>query len=407
MQLNTLREVLTTSRNILVSEHGPALMDPNNKEIPHTIREVVSEVTAGHEIEGKTLDEVQDFVISRVIGLGPADVLLKDPDVSEIMINSPKDIFIEKNGRIEPVKNLAFEDDQEVLDVLDRIVRRCGRKISFSDPTVDARLGEMRVNAVIKPCANSPCITIRRFTKKAFGTEDYLKTGYLTDEIAEFLKYAVIGKANILVAGSTGCGKTTFMRWLAEYIPGYERLITIEDTRELNLKREHLVSLETTEKVDTAKLIINTLRMRPDRIILGEVRGAEALELLNAMGTGHEGSISSIHTNLGNMSAIQRFVRAASRAGTIAPEEIESMISEILNLIIFLKRFPDGSRRLVSISQVLSENGKPKFRDIYKYSPGKGFRFIMPISKELMELMQQNFMDELPKIPAFINHEEA
>ncbi|WP_333870933.1 CpaF family protein [Desulforamulus putei] len=403
MQL-TLRNVLDSARHILVAEYGAVLMD-GTKDMTDIINKVVDGITGGREVEGQSPEEVREYVKARIIGLGPADVLLKDPEVSEIMINGPKDIFIERNGVIEKAQGVEFENEQEVMDVLDRIVRRCGRKINYSDPTVDARLGEMRVNAVIKPCASVPYITIRRFVKKVFSTEDFLKTGYFTEEIAEVLRYCVIGKANILVAGATGCGKTTFMRWLCEHIPENERLITIEDTKELNLAREHLVSLETNEKADAAKLIINTLRMRPDRILLGEIRGAEALELLNAMGTGHEGSISSIHTNLGNLSAIQRFVRAAARAGTVSPEEIQAMISEILNLIIFLKRFPDGTRRLVSISQVLSNNGKPAFRDIYKYSPGRGHRFIQPLSEELLEILSQNFMEELPKLPAFTGRE--
>jgi len=214
------------------------------------------------------------------------------------MVNRYDEVFLERNGIIEKT-DLSYSSEEELRNVLDRIVQRCGRRINYSSPIVDARLPDgSRVNAVIPPASDNTVITIRRFVKLTFTTEDLIKTSFLTHEIAELLRILVEGKANILVCGATGCGKTTFLRWLAGFVPTSERLITIEDTKELALKHPHCISLEASDKAGIYELMINALRMRPDRIILGEVRGEEAFELLQAMGTGHEGSITTVHGQL-------------------------------------------------------------------------------------------------------------
>ncbi|WP_051688280.1 CpaF family protein [Desulfofalx alkaliphila] len=400
-----INELVTMVRNNLVFKHGKLILS-EGRDITELIKQEVAEMFNAFKVPNYTLEEAQKYVISRMIGMGPIDKLLyEDPEISEIMINGPNKVFIEKNGQI-MLSDIKFESNQEVLNILDKIVRKSGRKVNFSEPTVDARFGEMRVNAVIPPAADMPYITIRRFVKKAFTTDELIKTKYMTKEIAEFLKWAVKGRLNIIVAGATGCGKTTFMRWLCQHIPENERIITLEDTSELNLERSHLIKLETCEKADAYRLMINCLRMRPDRIIMGEIRGAEAIQLLEAMGTGHEGSISSVHTNYGKMAAIQRIIRAAAKAGTVSPEEIKAMISEILNLIVFLKRFPDGSRKIIGISQVYSKDGEPAFRDIYKYDIYRRHYFNMPLSNDVLEIMVSNTMTELPKIPPFMPKEK-
>lgn len=389
------QEMVSKIRKALVERYGESLLNANGN-----MAELVR--SEARNYLGRIDQALEEYVISRIVGLGPADTLFKDPNVSEVMINGPHEIYVERNGLIEKT-DLTYENNEEVINVLHRIVQRCGRKINFSKPLVDARLPDgSRVNAVIPPSAPYPVVTIRRFVRKKFTTEELIESGFLSEEMVEFFGAAVEGKANIVVAGATGCGKTTFMRWLCSFIPPNERVITIEDTRELALDSGHVVSLEASDKAGIYELTINALRMRPDRIIMGEVRGAEAFELLQAMGTGHEGSLTSVHTNYGKMEAIHRLVRAAVKAGGVTAEELQSMIAEIIDLLIFVKRVKDGSRKVVRVTQVMSTDGKPSFRDIYRYKYSRGKHvFEQPVTEDLAERLKENLMGCLPRIRAF------
>ena len=386
-------EVLEQIREIVVKKYGHLLLSDSEDEIVDVIRKET------RRIIGHNDPELEEEVVAYLIGLGPADKYLRDPEVNEIMINGPNDIYIEKDGIIQKT-DCSYMNEEEVLNVLFRIVQRCGRKINFSSPLVDARLPDgSRVNAIIPPAAPYPTITIRKFTTKTFTTTDLLKQNFMTAEMADFFSTIVRGKANIVVAGATGCGKTTFIRWMCNFIPPEERLITIEDTRELQLDHPHCISLEVSDKADVYKLMINALRMRPDRIILGEVRGAEAFELLQAMGTGHEGSITSVHSNYGKMAAVHRLVRAMVKVGGVTAEELEAMVAETIDILVFVKRFSDGARRIVHVSQMESDRGKPVFRDIFRYShlSGKHER-VGVISEELAERLRENILEDLPQV---------
>lgn len=388
-------EILELTRRALVDRYGESLLEQNGN-MPELVREEVRRIT------GRKDPDVEEYVVSWIVGLGPVDSLMKDPLVSEVMINGPHSIFIEREGQIVKT-DLSYGDSEEVLNLLHRLVQRCGRRVNFSNPLVDARLPDgSRVNAVVPPSSPIPCITIRRFVKRVFTTEELLRMGSISEEMALFLQAAVEGKANIVVAGATGSGKTTFMRWLGGFIPPQERVITIEDILELGLEREHVVALEATEKAGIYELMINALRMRPDRIILGEVRGKEAFELLQAMGTGHDGSITSVHTNYNKKAAIQRMVRAALKAGGVTASELEEMIVEVIDLLIFVERLRDGSRKIVSVSQVVPEDGKPGFRDIYVYRYGKKtHEWAGRITEELKEKIRKNLVGGLPSLRPF------
>ncbi|MGI9951441.1 ATPase, T2SS/T4P/T4SS family [Moorellaceae bacterium AZ2] len=396
LQKENPAEVLQVVRRVLVDRYKERLASANGD-----MAELVREET--RKVLGRKDPEIEDYVISWIEGLGPVDQLFNDPLVSEVMINGPYKIFIEKEGRIEPT-DLKYNDDEEVLNLVWRLVQRCGRRINFSNPLVDARLPDgSRVNAVVPPAAQFPCVTIRRFVRRTFSTEELLAMGFLTEEMVHFLAACVEGKANIVVAGATGSGKTTFMRWLCGFIPPAERVITIEDTLELGLEREHVVALEATDKAGIYELMINALRMRPDRIILGEVRGKEAFELLQAMGTGHDGSITSVHTNYNKTAAIQRIVRAALRAGGVTAGELQEMIAEVIDLLVFVERLRDGSRKVVGVSQVISENGQPAFRDLYLYRYGKGkHECVGEVTADLAEKVAKNLVSgDLPPVKAF------
>ncbi|AOQ23136.1 hypothetical protein MTAT_16660 [Moorella thermoacetica] len=349
---------------------------------------------------GRRDEAVEREILRRLVGLGPIEDLLADPEVSEIMVNGPGQIYVERNGTIEPT-DLRYADGEELLNVVYRIMQRCGRRINFSSPLEDARLPDgSRVNAVIPPVTEYPVITIRKFVHKVFDTGDLLRRGSISPEMVWFFDAAVKGKANIIVCGATGSGKTTFLRWLTTFIPRQERLITIEDMRELNLDHPHCVAMEASDKADIHRLMINSLRMRPDRIIIGEVRGAEAFELLQAMGTGHEGSLTTVHANYSVNEAVHRLTRAMIRAGGVTAEELEYMICETMDLFVFVKRFSDGSRRVVRVVQLEGWNQGPVARDIFVLRGGTHI-CANPVNDVLLDKIRNNLEAEPPEIPAF------
>ncbi|OPX94040.1 MAG: putative conjugal transfer protein [Pelotomaculum sp. PtaB.Bin104] len=353
-------------------------------------------------IIGESNEETEQRVLAYLIGYGDIDPYLKDQTVSDIMINSPDKVYIEKDGKV-ILTDVKFESLEEVMELVRRMVQYSGRRVDFSKPIVNARLQDgSRVNAVIMPSSEYPVISIRKFVQHKFTAEELLAQGFLTKEMLLFFEYAVKGKLSIVICGAGGSGKTTFMRFLAAYIPVEERIIVIEDSRELALDNPHVVSLEASDKADVYDLMVNALRMRADRIILGEGRGLETFELLQAMGTGHEGSITSVHANYGKKETIQRLVRAMLRSGMSDQELVKHIISS-LDLTVFIKKYKDGSRRIVNVSEVIDKNGEPEFNDIYQYDhQQKAHVAVGSLSDEVIERMRDNLGDDrLPDILPF------
>jgi pilus assembly protein CpaF len=303
--------------------------------------------------------------VAEILGFGPIEPFIADERVTEIMVNGPRNIYIERDGKIERT-NATFENSDHVLRIIDRIVAPLGRRIDESSPYVDARLPDgSRVNAIIPPLSLiGPVITIRKFFKIPLTIERLIELGTVTPEGIEFLKACVQGKCNVLVSGGTGSGKTTLLNILSSFIPEDERIVTIENAAELQLRQEHVVTLESKPaniegrgEVTIRDLVINSLRMRPDRIIVGEVRGAEALDMLQAMNTGHEGSMTTLHAN-SPRDALARMETMVLMAGMDLPHRaIREQISAAIDLIVLVERQRDGSRKIVSISEVQGMEG--------------------------------------------------
>src|SRR5439155_13592261 len=283
------------------------LTEVNREDVRREVSQILEGIVHGESapMNLQERERLVQEVLDEVFGLGPLEPLLADPTVSDILVNTYKRVFVERKGMLEPT-SVQFRDDAHLMGIIDRIVSAIGRRIDESSPMVDARLADgSRVNAIIPPLAlDGPALTIRKFSKQAFDIVDLIKLGTLTPELAEFLALCVEGKLNILVSGGTGTGKTTLLNVLSSMIPDDDRIVTIEDAAELQLKQSHLVRLETRPpniegrgEVQARDLVRNALRMRPDRIIVGEVRSGEALDMLQAMNTGHDGSLSTLHAN--------------------------------------------------------------------------------------------------------------
>ena len=308
---------------------------------------------------------VQD-VEHEVMGLGPLEPLLADPSISDILVNTYRQVFVERRGKLE-LTGIRFADNAHLLKIIDKIVSRVGRRIDESSPMVDARLPDgSRVNAIIPPLAlDGPLLSIRRFAVVPLKTEDLLKLKTFTPEMGELLAGMVKAKLNILISGGTGTGKTTTLNVLSGFIPVTERIVTIEDAAELQLQQPHVVRLETRPpniegkgEVSQRALVKNSLRMRPDRIVLGEVRGAEALDMLQAMNTGHEGSMSTVHANT-SRDALSRLETMIGMAGvTLPPKAMRQQISSAITVVLQIGRLTDGKRKMVSIQEVTGMEGE-------------------------------------------------
>ena len=317
-------------------------------------------------VGGITRDQIVSRVVDEVVGLGPIDALLRDPSISEVMVNAPDEVFFEREG-ILYLSDVSFRDDVHISRVIERIVAPIGRRIDESSPMVDARLPDgSRVNVVIPPGApKSPTITIRKFRADKMTMDDLVTAGSIEQEMVEFLKACVKMRLNILVSGGTGTGKTTFLNALSASIPDSERFVTIEDPVEVKLQQPHVVSLEARPanidgkgEVSQRDLLRNTLRMRPDRIIIGEVRGAEAFDMLNAMNTGHEGSLSTVHANTPR-DALARIENMVLMANLDLPDRaIREQTASALHLLIQLSRFTDGVRRVTHITECTGMEGE-------------------------------------------------
>jgi pilus assembly protein CpaF len=305
-------------------------------------------------------------ILDEIFGLGPLEPLLKDPSISDILVNRYDRVYVERAGKIEPT-GLTFKDDQHLMQIIDRIVSRVGRRVDESSPMVDARLADgSRVNAIIPPLAiDGPCLSIRRFAKDAVTARHMIENKTLTEPMLELLSGMVKGRLNILISGGTGAGKTTLLNVLSGYIPNSDRIVTIEDAAELQLKQEHVVRLETRPPniegkgaVRQRQLVINSLRMRPDRIVVGEVRGEEAFDMLQAMNTGHEGSLTTIHSN-SQRDALARLESMLAMANLGIPERaMRQMVSSAIHAVVQIARLTDGTRKVIAISEVTGMEGE-------------------------------------------------
>src|SRR5262247_453577 len=298
-------------------------------------------------------------ILDEIFGLGPLEQLLKDPSISDILVNRFDRVYVERAGKLEPT-GLSFKDDQHLMQIIDRIVSRVGRRVDESSPMVDARLADgSRVNAIIPPLAiDGPCLSVRRFGRDPLTARNMIENKTLTEPMLELLSSMVKGKLNILISGGTGAGKTTLLNVLSGYIPSTERIVTIEDAAELQLKQEHVVRLETRAPniegkgaVRQRQLVINSLRMRPDRIVVGEVRGEEAFDMLQAMNTGHEGSLTTVHAN-SPRDAMGRLEQMVSMANLNIPERaVRQQIASAVHAVIQIARLSDGTRKVITVSE--------------------------------------------------------
>jgi len=322
-------------------------------------------------------ERLVDILFDEVIGLGPLEAPLRDPDISEIMVNRPEQIFVERRGRIE-LTNLAFEDEASLRRVIDRIVSTIGRRVDESEPMCDARLKDgSRVNVVIPPVAiYGPCLTIRKFGREVLTPERIIDAGGSSQAILAYLDAAVRTRLNIIVSGGTGSGKTTLLNVLSGFIPGTERIVTCEDAAELRLRQIHVISLESKPAnvegrgaIAIRDLVRNALRMRPDRIIVGEVRGGEALDMLQAMNTGHDGSMSTLHAN-NPRDGISRLETLVLLAGTELPSRaIRGQIASAINVVVQTERLRGGARKIVSVAEVLGVvDGEIAMQEVFTYN---------------------------------------
>jgi pilus assembly protein CpaF len=338
-----------------------------------------SEVRSLVEAEAAPLPQAdRDELASRLVllatGLGPLEPLLADPSVDEVMVNGPASVYVERRGRIEPA-GVEFPGEAELMHAIERVLAPLGRRVDEASPLCDARLADgSRVNVVIPPLSLSgPCMTIRRFRREGFSLRELVVGGTLPAEVAELLAVAVAARASVLVSGGTGSGKTTTLNALSGAIPGEERIVTIEDAAELRLRQRHVVRLETRPanlegrgEVTIRQLVRNALRMRPDRIVVGEVRGAEALDMLQALNTGHDGSLTTVHANSPE-DALRRVETLALMAGVGLPHAaVREQVASALDLVVHQTRLADGARRVEVVAEVVRVAGAAGVRELYR-----------------------------------------
>ncbi|HUF88614.1 MAG TPA: CpaF family protein [Gemmatimonadota bacterium] len=332
-------------------------------EIRRAVQDLLTREAAPLNLDER--ERLVEEVLHEIFGLGPLEPLLQDPTVSDILVNTHTRVYVERNGRIERT-DVRFKDNRHLLQVIDRIVSAVGRRIDDSSPMVDARLADgSRVNAVIPPLSiDGPHVSIRKFKKDALSAEDLLRVETITEPMLELLQGIVKARLNVVISGGTGAGKTTLLNVLSSSIPTTERIVTIEDSAELQLRQPHVVRLETRPpnvegvgEVTSRQLVINALRMRPDRIICGEVRGPEAVDMLQAMNTGHDGSLTTLHAN-SPRDALSRLETMISMANLALPEKaMRQQVASAIDVVIQVTRYSDGARRLSSISEIVGMEG--------------------------------------------------
>jgi pilus assembly protein CpaF len=343
------------------------------------LEQIFSETLAEEQLPLSRSERADLFkeIVANLLGFGLLDPLLRDDTITEILVNGPDRVYIERAGLLQET-DLRFKDASELRRIIDRIVTPLGRRVDESSPMVDARLPDgSRVNVIIPPLSlNGPCISIRKFARTMFTAEDMIRMDTLTKNMVDFLRGCVLARLNIVVSGGTSTGKTTLLNVVSSFLPSNERIVTIEDSAELQLHQRHVIRLEARPpnvegrgQITIRQLVINTLRMRPDRIIVGEVRGGEALDMLQAMNTGHDGSLTTVHSNSAR-DTLSRVETMVLMAGTNMPlRAIREQIASAFDLIVHLDRLVDGSRRVVQISEVQGmESDIIVMQDIFRYN---------------------------------------
>ena len=364
---DTYFDLKTRVQNKLLQQLDPSMDVTRTAEVRKTIEDLYETILNEENLVLSRAEKKRlfDQIVAEILGFGPLESLLQDETITEVMVNGSKNIYIERKGKLQRVP-VTFESDEHLMRIIDRIVAPLGRRIDESSPYVDARLPDgSRVNAVIPPISLvGPTLTIRKFSKKPITVEQYITLGAITPEAMEFLKACVIARLNIVISGGTGSGKTTFLNILSGYIPADERILTIENAAELQLRQEHVVTLESRPaniegkgEVTIQNLVVNALRMRPDRIVVGEIRDEAALDMLQAMNTGHDGSMTTCHSN-GPRDTLSRLETMTLMAGMDLPvRAIREQVASAINLITHLERMRDGSRKVVAIAEVQGMEG--------------------------------------------------
>ncbi|HEY8599178.1 MAG TPA: CpaF family protein [Thermomicrobiales bacterium] len=364
---DTFTELKTRVQNRLIAELDPRMDLSNAEEVRRTVEDTFNRVLEQEQIVLTRVERLRLFeaIAAEILGFGPIEPLLKDDTVSEVMVNGPRQVYVERRGKL-ILSDVQFQDDDHVMRVIDRIVSPLGRRIDESSPTVDARLPDgSRINAVIPPISLvGPVLTIRKFSKDPLTIDDLVRFGTVTPEMVSFIKACVEARLNIVVSGGTGSGKTTTLNVLSSFIPEDERIITIENAAELQLRQEHVVTLESRPpniegkgEVTIRDLVINSLRMRPERIVVGECRGGEALDMLQAMNTGHDGSMTTAHANTPR-DTLSRLETMCLMAGIDLPvRAIREQIAAAVDVIVQQSRMKDGSRRITAVTEVQGMEG--------------------------------------------------
>jgi pilus assembly protein CpaF len=366
-QRDTYYDLKTRVQNKLLAELDPSMDVSQTAEVRQTIEELFENILGEEKIVLSRPERRRLFeqIVAEILGLGPLEPLLADESITEIMVNGAKQIYIERGGKIFR-EAASFESDDHLMRIIDRIVAPLGRRIDESSPFVDARLPDgSRVNAVIPPISLvGPTLTIRKFSKNPITVEQLIEYGTITPESIEFMKSCVIAAVNMIISGGTGSGKTTLLNVLSQYIPNDERIVTIENAAELQMRQEHVVTLESRPpniegrgEVSIQNLVVNSLRMRPDRIIVGEIRAEEALDMLQAMNTGHEGSMTTAHSN-SPRDTLARIETMTLMAGMDLPiRAIREQIASALELVVHLERLRDGTRKITHVSEIQGMEG--------------------------------------------------
>lgn len=366
---NSYMDLKARVQNKLLSELDSTAMDVKQRDkVRSHIEELFNSILADESLVLSRAERQRLFeaIVADILGFGPLEILLADDSISEIMVNGPKNVFIEQKGNLTRAP-ITFDDEEHVLRIIDRIVAPLGRRIDESSPIVDARLPDgSRVNAIIRPLALcGPTVTIRKFSKKPLTVEDLIRFGSMTKEIAEFLRACIIGRLNGVVSGGTGSGKTTLLNVLSGFIPDDERIVTVENAAELQLRQEHVVTLESRPAniegkgaISIQDLVINCLRMRPDRIVVGECRGGEALDMLQAMNTGHDGSLTTAHSNSPRDTLARLEVMCLMAGMDLPVRAIREQVASAVDLICHQERLRDGTRKITKITEVQGMEGE-------------------------------------------------